>query len=352
MYIIGLTNGWKRFILRLSKKYIFGCHTMFYELDMVGEYLDSIYDALTGIENPENVTIDMFYNCSEFFEKSEFTIEQLEKKIYDLEYEYENWGVVEPRSKIYKKNKPYTIADYRRDLNYNNCNDYDFIIWGESDCLVPKQFFRTMEAVSQYANDNDIHRYITTFALRKMWDDSWKVLEHPEFTDKPYYDMDTEEDTKKALNSPWSIRYTMSKKEIDEVNNKSEELDIRVIQEPKFEGSCLVISTDLIKSGANIPHGSLMVAEDTAFLESVRLHMGQHYIQFVIKNILKVHNRNHPKKRLNVKDEDKDKSTHFKRRDQKNNWYQILSKLSKENLGFLFHNQKRFNRYSDFEENI
>ena len=33
--------------------------------------------------------------------------------------------------------------------------------------------------------------------LRKMWDDSWKVLEHPEFTDKPYYDMDTEEDTKK-----------------------------------------------------------------------------------------------------------------------------------------------------------
>ena len=50
-------------------------------------------------------------------------------------------------------------------------------------------------------NDNDIHRYITTFALRKMWDDSWKVLEHPEFTDKPYYDMDTEEDTKKALNS-------------------------------------------------------------------------------------------------------------------------------------------------------
>ena len=53
---------------------------MFYELDMVEEYLDSIYDALTGIENPENVTIDMFYNCSEFFEKSEFTIEQLEKK--------------------------------------------------------------------------------------------------------------------------------------------------------------------------------------------------------------------------------------------------------------------------------
>ena len=78
-----------------------------------------------------------------------------------------------------------------------------------------------------------------------------------------------------------------------------------------------------------------MVAEDTAFLESVRLHMGQHYIQFVIKNILKVHNRNHPKKRLNVKDEDKDKSTHFKRRDQKNNWYQIFFRWEIVNQIFL-----------------
>ena len=52
----------------------------------------------------------------------------------------------------------------------------------------------------------------------------------------------------------------MSKKEMDEVNNKSEELDLRVIQEPKFEGSCLVISTDLIKVN-NIPHGSLMVRD-------------------------------------------------------------------------------------------
>ena len=87
--------------LEASKKYIFGCHTMFYELDMVEEYLDSIYDEC-GIEY-ENVTIDMFYNCSEFFEKSEFTIEQLEEKIYDLEYEYENWGVVQPQYNIQKE---------------------------------------------------------------------------------------------------------------------------------------------------------------------------------------------------------------------------------------------------------
>ena len=47
-----------------------------------------------------------------------------------------------------------------------------------------------------------------------MWDDSWKVLEHPEFTDKPYYSMDTPEDTKLAESSPWSIRYTMSQEEM------------------------------------------------------------------------------------------------------------------------------------------
>ena len=53
-----------------------------------------------------------------------------------------------------------------------------------------------------------------------------------------------------------------------------------------------------------------MNGDDSAFLESCRLHMGENYRQFVIKNILKVHNRNHPNKRNYVKDEDQSKNTH------------------------------------------
>ena len=42
-------------------------------------------------------------------------------------------------------------------------------------------------------------------------------------------DMGTEEDKRKAESSPWSIRYTMSQDEMDEVNSKTEDLDVQVI---------------------------------------------------------------------------------------------------------------------------
>ncbi len=58
---------------------------------------------------------------------------------------------------VYEKNELYTIGSYRRDLNYKNCNEYDFVVWGESDCLIPKEFFTTLETVSNYTDENNIH---------------------------------------------------------------------------------------------------------------------------------------------------------------------------------------------------
>ena len=52
------------------------------------------------------------------------------------------------------------------------------MIWGESDCLIPREF-QCLETVKSYGVQNNIHKFITTFITRKMWDDSWKVLEHP-----------------------------------------------------------------------------------------------------------------------------------------------------------------------------
>ena len=44
----------------------------------------------------------------------------------------------------------------------------------------------------------------------------------------------------------------MTLETMNDINSKAEELDIRVINYPKFDGSCLVLSSDLIKSGVNI----------------------------------------------------------------------------------------------------
>ena len=327
--------------MKLENKYIIGCHCMFYEIDMVEEYLNSLRLAMEEIENTENIKIEMMWNMSEYFEQCEAK-QSIYSKIEKLERKY-NFD-----SLFYEDDdKPYTMADYRRELN-NKCNGYDYVIWGESDCLMPRQMFGVLEQLKDYANKQGIHRYITTFGIRKMWDETWTILEHPKFTDKPYYSMDTEEETRLATTSPWSIRYTMSQKEMDEVNSETDDLDVKMITYPKFDGSGLVISSDLLRTGANVPPAVYMNGDDTSFLESCRLHMGENYRQFVIKNILKVHNRTHPKKRRYVVNEDETLTSHKKR--GKKVWYKTFNDISKGNLGKLFYSQERFANYKDFQQ--
>jgi hypothetical protein len=149
--------------MNLSNRYIIGTQVMFYEIDIVEEYLNSVQRALEEVENKENVRVEIMWNMSQYFEKCDVMtsiytkIEKLQRK-YDFE------------SLFYEDdNKPYTMADYRRDLN-NKCNDYDYVIWGESDCLMPKEMFGVLETIKNYANSNNINRYITTFGVRKMWE--------------------------------------------------------------------------------------------------------------------------------------------------------------------------------------
>ena len=325
--------------MKLNNKYIIGCHCMFYEIDMVEEYLNSVYLALEDIENKENVKVEMMWNLSQYFEECESA-----EKLFQIEFRQilelqEKYGFT---SLFYKDdNKPYTMADYRRELN-NQCNEFDYVIWGESDCLMPRQMFGVLEQLMEHSKSNNINRFITTFGIRKMWDESWRILEHPEFTNKPYYDMDTEEDKRLAESSPWSIRYTMSQKEMDEVNNKTTDLDVQMISYPKFDGSGLVISSDLLRTGANIPPAVYMNGDDSAFLDSCKLHMGQNYRQYVVKNILKVHNRNHPNKRHYVKGEDQSQNSHIKRASR--NWYVEYNGVSKGNLLKLHNSQEPFNK--------
>jgi len=121
------------------------------------------------------------------------------------------------------------------------------------------------------------------------------------------------------------------------INNKVDDLDIRVLTQPKFDGSCLVISSNLVKAGANIPPGFFgLAAEDTAFMYSCLQIMKENYRQFVIKNILKVHNRVHPNKRKFVKG---NTDVEYNPREG-NKKYETLRKLNNENLSRIFNGQR------------
>jgi len=326
-------------------KIAIGCHVMWYEVEMVEEYVESLRQLVEQIpiDHRVNIYIDFYLNVSQHFEKMESTsvLQMVKDKFIGIVTLLYSTGV---KVTYNVGDEMYFIGDYRRDFNNKFAPKTDFLIWGESDCLLPKQTIQILKSIKDYTDQNNIYRYIVTFAVRKMWDDSWKVLEHPKFTDDKF--KEREEDWE---NDPSSILYTMSLEEMNEVNKESEEIDLQLINYPKFDGSGLVISSQLVMSGANIPLGVWACGEDTSFMTVAGKILGGDYKQFVVKNILKVHNRNHPKKRSYVKGMTNE-AAHINR--ENNNIWMINHKICETNLHNLNNNFKRLITRKELKDKI
>ena len=140
----------------------------------------------------------------------------------------------------------------------------------------------------------------------------------------------------------------MSADEMYKINENVEELDVRTLNQFKFNGCGLVISSEVIKAGVNIPRSVFFVHEDTAFQNSMIRLFGDSIPQYVIKNILLVHNRNHPDKRMYIKDERKDGTMNQKRRS--NDWYEKANKMCEHNAYNLFNQSKVYTWEDVFNE--
>ena len=194
-------------------------------------------------------------------------------------------------------------------------------MWGESDSLIPRQTWEILDNLHS-AVEETTPKYVGFFSTCKMWDDTWKILEHPDFTDKPFTEMDTE--------NWWSLRYNMSQSEMDEINDRVDDLDIQTTNELKFNGCGLVISSEVIRSGVNIPKSVFFVHEDTAFLNKCFSHFQGQLPQYIIKNILLVHNRKLPNKRMFIKGQDFEDGDMTRMRKQQY-WFRNADKMSQMN---------------------
>jgi len=329
--------------MKLNKKYVIGTNIMWFEIEMYKDFISGLVNLLdTNIENKENVKIDLCLNLSQHLEKldtDKITEDRIitmfqagVSRIEDLGYEVNTFQV--------EKDEFYFHADYRRDLNYNYCKKVDYVMWGETDSFFPKEAFWGLESLSQYTDSQNIHRYIACFGDRKMWDSSWDATIHNNYVDVKFVDDDKQHLNLDQAKSPLPIE-TMNK-----INENVEELDIGMIQYPKLDGSCLVLSSDLIKYGVNIP--SCMIYNDDHGLSimSEKL-LGKEYKQFVFKNLLKVHARRHPNKRLYVMEEDNPNSFGNKKNDKFNQFKQ-LSDRNIQNL--ISENEEKFFEYEDFKK--
>ena len=316
---------------KLENKFAIGCLVQWYEIEIIEEYIDSLKQALNQIENKENVIVDFKLVINQDLEKinDETTIDEIitrfEKMIEGFELDVTEELV--------------TIADYRRWFNDYYCDKVDVLIWGETDALLPKQTFEILDSLHDGVKVNT-PKYLGFFGTCKMWDESWKPIEHNDFTDKPFIDND--------YDNWWSLKYTMSLNEMNQFNDKVQDLDVRVVSPHKFNGCGLVISSEIIKAGVNIPRSVFFVHEDTAFMMMTNKLLGD-IPQYVIKNVLLVHNRNHPKKRMYIKGEREDGTMNQKRRS--NDWYVKANHMSEQNCYNLFNpNYKSFVWKDVFEE--
>lgn len=298
-------------------KFAIGCLVQWYEIEILSEYIDTLKASVDEYDH-DKVLIDIKLCINQDLERLDnedrlgyilFTFQ----KLIDTLDKYKVNAVVEKEL--------VTIADYRREFNSLYCTRADVLVWGETDMLVPLQSFTVLDLLHQEVPTT---KYVATFGICKMWDESWKILEHPKFTDKPFIEND--------YDNWWSVKYTMTAEEMNEINNETEELQLQAYQQYKFNGCGLVISSEVVKSGVNIPPSVFFVHEDTAFMH-VLSKLLPDTPQYIVRNILVVHNRNHPLKRQYVKDETGD-TMNQKRRS--NEWYVKANKYSEENCYNLF----------------
>ncbi len=327
---------------KLNKKYVIGTHVMFFEIEMYKDFIEGLVNLLETVENKENVIIDLCFNMSEQIEKvdtKQIRRSKLKDKFLDGVETLKELGF-EVVYNIVPSYEFYFHADYRRDLNYNYCKQVDYVMWGETDSFFPREAFEVIESLSKWTDEQNFHRYLLSFADRKMWDSSWDPLVHTKYQDVEYVDEDGHLNPNQAK-SPLSID------KMNEINGETEDFDFTYITQPKISGACLVLSSDLIKFGVNVPL-CLLYNDDEGLSIMAQKLCGENFRQFVCKNILHVHARRHPQKRLYVVEEENPNSFINKKGDN----FQKLLKLSKANIQRLIVGGDKFYEYNDLKKQL
>jgi len=350
--------------MKLKNKYAFGCLMQWYEIEMVEEHINSLIQMMEGIENPQNVTFDFCIGLDERLEECEpenFTdkdgyeylfidhlYDSICKKIDKLKSLFPiDINGNSPQIKINETSQFYpdfyNIAAYRRDFNFRYAQKVDLLCWSETDSLWPKQTLELLEGLHESVKEST-PKYIANFADRRLWDNSFAPL-HPIYERVAFRD-----DEEWQFNNPSSGKAYMSLEHMNLINNiLIEDVQVESYKNPRFDGSCVCFSSDLIKAGVNIPHALIHCSEDVSLGVIAKKLLGDQFVQYCFRNILHVHNRRHPKKRSFIKGENNPigKCTVA----DKGEWWKILEDSSKANFNNLF-TQQPFIKMDEVMEKI
>lgn len=257
-------------------------HIMWYESKMINETLDSLHEALRYSKLP--VELKFCLNSQTYIEQP---VQGTAESMFS---DFINHPVLDKAEIMYKTDDEpfYNIGDWRREV-YDST--YKYTVWGESDCLLPKDFFYILSEV------NIEKPHLMSFASRKMWDETWDSVEHLELAKYPRTPQNRFQAPK-----PFNTHDVITQSELDSFNSR---YDIEIYENStvKIDGSLLCLSNGI--EFKFIPDDMHFAREDycSEFIFKLR-----DIPQYVVKTRLKGHNYNHPLKRTNTKAQRTDSS--------------------------------------------
>ena len=330
----------------------------FYELEMLPEHMKSCAGMLKNIENKENVTFVVYLSTQQHLETidkdyfktrypeisnrlyTEFldtyvgeifkSIIMADADLYPANLRYELSYDIKGKKSGSEDDEFYNIAAFRRDFTWEWSDKADVILWGETDSLWPSQTLMLIDGLHEQVKDVT-PKYIVNFADRVLWDNSFAPL-HPMYEGIRFVD-----DGVWQFENPASGKSYMNYEQMEQINNVAS-AQVAVFNEPRFDGSCVGFSSDLLCSGVTLPKSLILHSEDVAMGTIAKRIMGDNFVQYNFSNILHVHNRRHPKKRTGILNENNARGNCTIA--DKGMWWQILEQASKHNHYTLFNQSK------------
>jgi hypothetical protein len=258
-------------------KLLYTLHVMWYESMMLNETLDSLNDAIKNCNTPVDVMICL--NSQTYIEKPESGFDP--KSMFN---EFLQHPALE-NAKITRKTDSdefYNIGDWRRDI-YGPDYDYKYIIWGESDCLVPEDYFFLLENI-----DID-HPHFISLATRKMWDSTWDNVEHEWIRQFP---RNGPAERPEQAPKPFNCADYITLNELNAFNRQYDPV-LKQLERIKIDGNMTTLSPGLPYPFLPL---DLHFAREDYCLEM--FFTKKQIPQYHLSTRLKGHNQVHPKKRV------------------------------------------------------
>lgn len=255
-------------------------HIMWYEVEMIPETLDSFQSARKRTDVPIDVVV--CFNKQTYLESP--IVNNVDEKFAELA----KHPALQGATIIEKTNDVpfYNIGDWRRDIYSKD----GYTVWGESDTLVPNNFFLLLEQTWNIRDQLGMP-HVITLASRKMWDSTWTPVEH--------IDIATIQSMDEAPH-PLSCGHRITQEELDKFNSKYDEPKLVRISPTKIDGSMVTLSPGMPQL---IADDLQICSEDYCAQLSLELYG---IPQYGVVNMIKGHNYSHPLKRTNTESKRED----------------------------------------------